>query len=305
VVTANFQVLSLSVLSVFEFANAMLGKQHYDVYILSEDGRVRTSFGADILTSRFTDGPFDTVIVSAAIDFPPATAGTVAFLKESLVSSRRIASTCVGAFTLAEAGLLDGRRATTHWAVAAELSRRFPHTKVEPDRIFVQDGQIWTSAGVTSGMDLALAMVEQDLGHELAKSISKTMVLDRRRSGNEPQISAGPDLYSGSDRIEEALQYARQNLGKPLPVASLAEAAKLSPRQFSRVFRATTGQSPAKAIEKMRLEVARHLVENTATSIQRIVRNTGFGDSERMRRSFVRSFGFAPQVLRSRSRKVE
>jgi len=303
VVTANLQVLSLSVLSVFEFANAMMGQQHYDVCLLSEDGRVRTSFGTDMLTNRFGDGPFDTIIVSAAIDFQPATPATLAFLKDSLISSRRIASTCVGAFTLGEAGLLDGRQATTHWAMAAELSRRFPNAKVVPERIFTRDGPIWTSAGVTSGMDLALSMVEQDLGRELAKSVAKVMVLDHRRSGNQPQITIGPDLYSGSDRIEESLRYARQNLGKPLTVASLADAAKLSPRQFSRLFRATTGESPAKAIEKMRLDVARHLVEHSTTTIQKIVRDTGFGDSERMRRSFVRSFGFAPQVLRSRSRK--
>ena len=165
---------------------------------------------------------------------------------------RRIAAICTGAFILAEAGLLDGRRATTHWCRARELQSRFPKVKVEEDRIFIVDGPVWTSAGMSAGIDLALAMIENDLGADVARAVAKYLVVYHRRTGGQSQFSALLELEPKSDRIQSALAYAKRNLDKRLTVGQLAEAAHLSPRQFSRAFRAETDQPPAKAVEKPR-----------------------------------------------------
>ena len=216
--------------------------------------------------------------------------------------SRRVAATCTGAFVLAEAGLLDGRRATTHWNAARKLQARFPKVKVEEDRIFIVDGPVWTSAGMTAGIDLTLAMVEKDLGAEAARAVAKKLVVYHRRAGGQSQFSALLELEPKSDRIQNALAYARNNLDKALTVGELAQAANLSPRQFSRAFRAETGQSPAKAIENLRLEAARLSMEQSRHPIDVIARQTGFADRDRMRRAFLRAFGQPPQVIRRNAR---
>jgi transcriptional regulator GlxA family with amidase domain len=219
-----------------------------------------------------------------------------------LERSRRVASTCVGAFVLAEAGLLDGRRATTHWHRARELQARFPKVRVEEDRIFIIDGPVWTSAGMTAGIDLALAMVEKDLGADVARAVARKLVVYHRRAGGQSQFSALLELEPKSDRIQSALAYAKRNLDKPLTVEQLAEAAHLSPRQFSRAFRAETGQSPAKAIENLRTEAARLMMEQSRHPIDIIARQTGFAERDRMRRAFLRAFGQPPQVIRRNAR---
>jgi transcriptional regulator GlxA family with amidase domain len=222
-------------------------------------------------------------------------------LQGALANTRRIAAICIGAFILGEAGLLDGRRATTHWLFAKELQRRFPKASVEVDRIFIADGQVWTSAGMTAGLDLALGLVERDIGPEKTREAARTLVLHHRRAGGQSQHSALLDLDAKSDRVQSALQFARRNLGKPLSVEELANAAGLSPRQFSRVFRAETGLSPAKAIENLRLEAARLMLEQGRLPIETIAIEAGFGDRERMRRSFSRAFGQSPQGIRNAS----
>jgi transcriptional regulator GlxA family with amidase domain len=199
---------------------------------------------------------------------------------------------------LAAAGVLDGRRATTHWSAARTLQRRYPAIKVEEDRIFITDDKVWTSAGMTACIDLSLAMVEADLGFELSKSIAQKMVVYHRRTGGQSQFSAMLELESKSDRIQHALDYAKRNLRKALSVGELAEVANLSSRQFSRTFRAETGQSPAKAIESLRLEAAKSLVEESRHAIDVVARETGFADPERMRRAFIRKFGHPPQTFR-------
>jgi transcriptional regulator GlxA family with amidase domain len=230
------------------------------------------------------------------------TPGVIKFLRQALGRSRRVAATCVGAFVLAEAGLLDGRRVTTHWNRARELQARFPKVKVEDDRIFITDGPVWTSAGMTAGIDLALAMVEKDLGADTARSVARQLVVYHRRAGGQSQFSALLELEPKSDRIQSALAYAKRNLDKPLTVRQLAEAAHLSPRQFSRAFRAETGQSPAKALENLRIEAARLMLEQSRHPIDVIARQTGFADRERMRRAFLRAFGEPPQVIRQNAR---
>jgi transcriptional regulator GlxA family with amidase domain len=308
VIFPGVQVHSLAPMSVFEMANLAVGKPFYELHVLSETGGpVRSSVGVTIGTDAFdaardqTAG-FDTVIVGAATQIQPSSPALLAFVREALVGARRLAAPCTGAFTLAEAGVLDGRRATTHWHYARELRARFPLIKVEEDRIFIVDGPVWTSAGMSAGLDLALAMVEQDLGAEIARSVAKTLVIYHRRAGGQSQFSALLELAPKSDRVQSALSFARRNLQAPLSVEQLAEAAHLSPRQFSRAFRAETGQSPAKAVENLRVEAARLLMEQGGLSIDIVARETGFAGRERMRRAFLRAFGQPPQVIRRNAR---
>jgi len=203
---------------------------------------------------------------------------------------------------LAEAGLLDGRRATTHWNRARELRAMFPKVRVEEDRIFIADGPIWTSAGMTAGIDLALALIEKDLGADVARAVARNLVVYHRRAGGQSQFSALLELEPKSDRVQKALDHARRNLKSTLSVQELAEVAALSPRQFSRAFRAETGQSPAKAVEHLRVDSARVLMEQASHSLDTIAAETGFGDRERMRRAFLRTLGQSPQTIRRNSK---
>jgi transcriptional regulator GlxA family with amidase domain len=300
----GFHVMSFAAMSVFEVANSEFGERRYDVHFLSENGGpIRTTAGLVVETEPFDSSPFDTLIVGGGTDqsFSPSE-GALAYLRKAPEISRRVAATCVGAFTLAEAGLLDGKRATTHWDYTAELQRRYPKVKVQEDRIFVIDGSVWTSAGMTATMDLALAMVESDIGPDVARAVAKKMVIHHRRAGGQSQFSALLQLEPKSDRIQSALAFARKNLHTELTVEKLAVAAHLSPRQFTRAFAAETGESPAKAIEKLRLEAARLMLEDSRHPIEIIARQTGFADRERMRRAFVRVFGLPPQAMRRQAR---
>jgi transcriptional regulator GlxA family with amidase domain len=303
IVLPGFQMLSVSSLSVFELANWETGETVYDVHLVSETGgSIRSSVGISVATEPFDNRNFDTLMVGGSAVAGALTPGVIKFLRRGLQRSRRVASTCTGAFVLAEAGLLDGRRATTHWHRARELQARFPKVKVEEDRIFIIDGPVWTSAGMTAGIDLALAMIEKDLGADVARTVARQLVVYHRRAGGQSQFSALLELEPKSDRIQSALAYAKRNLTSKLTVKQLASAAYLSPRQFSRAFRAETGQSPAKAIENLRVETARLMMEQSRHSIDVIARQTGFADRYRMRRAFLRAFGQPPQVIRRNAR---
>ena len=306
VVFPGFQVVSLAVLSAFEFANAAAPEPVYELHVLSEGGgTVRSSAGMSVSAEPLDDIELDTLIVVGGTEVQPSTQGLIDFLRQVPERARRVAATCTGAFVLAEAGLLDGRRATTHWYFARELQTRFPKVKVEEDRIFITDGPVWTSAGATAGIDLALAMVEEDLGAELARLVARKLVVYHRRAGGQSQFSALLELEPKSDRIQSALTYAKRNLAAPLNVEQLAEAAHLSPRQFSRAFHAETGQSPAKAVERLRVETARLMMDQGRHPIDVVARQTGFGDRDRMRRAFLRHFGQPPQAIRRATRAAE
>ena len=303
IVMPQFQIMTLAAASVFELANVKSGEPLYALSVVSEHGGpISNSLGMTVDTAPWTLAGFDTLIVGSGLVVAEASPGMIAFLQAAAQTTRRVASICMAAFMLAEAGLLDGRRATTHWAVARELQNRFPAIRVEEDRIFITDGSIWTSAGMTAGVDLALAMVEKDHGPELARAVARALVIYHRRSGGQSQHSALLDLAPKSDRIQSALAYARDHLAGPLPVEALADAASLSPRQFSRAFRAETGQSPAKAIEHLRVEAARLMMEQGRHPIDVVARETGFADRERMRRAFLRAFGQPPQTIRRNAR---
>ncbi|NRP89821.1 HTH-type transcriptional regulator CdhR [Ensifer adhaerens] len=306
IVPRGFQLMSLAALTAFEIVNLPPADQRYDIHLLSEHGGpVRSSSGMMLETEAFGDPAFDTVIVGSIteMEMPPSDASVIAFVREAAKASRRTASICSGAFVLAEAGLLNGRRATMHWAHAASFRIRFPDVKTEEDRIFINDGPIWTSAGMTAGIDLVLALIDNDLGPETAKMVARLLVMNQRRMGGQKQHSALLDMTPKSDRIELVLAHIRQNLRNPLTIEELAAVANLSPRQFSRAFLAETGQSPAKAVEQLRLEAARFMIEEGRHTVNVVAQETGFADRERMRRAFLRTFGVPAEVLRRTARR--
>jgi transcriptional regulator GlxA family with amidase domain len=295
--------MALGLVMAFEIANSVCEDPPYGFHFVSETGGwVKTASGLMVDSEPFTQRPFDTLIVCGGVQPAPSTPGLLAFMREAPSRHRRIVAICTGSFVLAEAGLLDGRRATMHWRYAREFQTRFPNVKLDPDRIFTRDGPFWSTAGGAASLDLCLALIENDLGPELAKAVARTLVLYNRRCGGQSQISALLELAPKSDRIHTALAYARDNLHKPLTVSELAQVACISPRQFSRAFQAETGQSPAKAVESLRVERARALMEQSRHSIEVVARQTGFSDRDKMRRAFLRAFGQPPQVLRRTAR---
>lgn len=299
----DFQIIDMAVVAVFETANSMPGGPYYHLTVLSElGGPVRSSSGVSVLTERFDAPAFDTVMVAGSSEATPPMPPFTAFLRAASQASRRTASICAGAFQLAEAGLIDGRRVTTHWAMARELQRQYPKAKVEEDRIYIEDERIWSSAGMTACIDLSLALVEADYGVELARAVARKMVVYHRRTGGQSQFSALLELEPKSDRIQTALTYAKRNLRKALSVDELADAANLSRRQFTRAFRIETGQSPAKAVETLRVEAARTMIEEGNHAIDVVAREVGFDDPERMRRAFIRTYGMPPQAIKRAAR---
>lgn len=301
----EFSTVNFAMMTVFEMANWRTGRQAYDVRLASEHGGpVTTSLGYSIETVSMKRRRFDTIILAGAVELPRITPGLLRSLRAIAQRSPRLAATCTGAFAFAAAGLLDGRRATTHWHYAKKLQADFPAVRVEADRIFCRDGNVWTSAGMTAGIDLALALVEEDLGVETAKIVAKLLVVYHRRPGGQSQFSTLLDLSAESDRIRAALDYARKNLSARLSIEDLADHVYLSPRQFSRVFFNETGQTPARAVEQLRVESARQLVEDSDRSFDEVATMTGFGSRERLRRAFLRSFGQGPQAFRRKIRAV-
>ncbi|MBB5770245.1 transcriptional regulator GlxA family with amidase domain [Brevundimonas vesicularis] len=299
----GYSMMSLAVATAFELANSISGSDVYDIRMISEaGGPVRTSLHVHIDTQRLDDRALDTLVIGGGME--PLEETFVDFVRQAAAGSRRVAAICTGAFVLAATGLLDGRRATTHWAMARQLREDHPSIRVDEDRIFINDGRFWTSAGMTAGVDLALALIEDDHGPELARAVARKLVVYHRRAGGQSQFSALLDLEPKSDRIQTALAYARRNLGARLSVEDLAEIAHLSPRQFSRAFVAETGQSPAKAIEHLRLEAARVMMEDTRHPIDVVAQQTGFGDRDRMRRAFMRNLGQPPQAIRRAGARV-
>ncbi len=277
VVFPDFQLFGLTAATVFELANTVHGADTYEVRILSEHGGpVRSSGGVSIETQPFDQPRLDTLLVVGGASRLRPSQNLLERVRQAAAGARRIASTCTGAFLLAEAGLLDGRRVATHWLYASELQSRHPGVQVDADRIHVTDGAVWTSAGMTAVIDLVLAMIEEDVGAEVSRAVARQLVVYHLRSGRQSQHSALLELAPRSDRIRRALAFARQSLREELSVERLAGVAGLSPRQFSRVFRQETGQSPAKVVEQLRVEAARLLIEDGGHSVEHVVRETGF-----------------------------
>jgi transcriptional regulator GlxA family with amidase domain len=299
IVYPGFQLVCLAASSVFEVADLVLGSRNYEVSIRSEaGGPVQGTAAVAVMSEPLGSEPFDSLVVCGGIAPPNASKAIADYLRIAAATTQRVAAICTGAFVLAQAGLLSNRRATTHWMMAAELARLYPDVRVDADRIFVQDGPIWTSAGMTAGIDLALAMIEHDHDIQVARSVARQLVLYHRRAGGQSQFSELLELAPKSDRIQNALAYAQSHLKNPLSLEELANAAHLSSRQFSRAFREETGQTPAKAVERLRVEAARQMLEQGRHMIETIADETGFSDRERMRRAFLRTLGQPPQAVR-------
>lgn len=304
VIYPGFQALDMAALTVFEFANTMVSPPPYEMATLSvSGGPVRSSSGVALDSQALGWGSYDTLLIAGAIGEPGPQTALEANLRDNADASRRIASICTGAFILARTGLLHEKHVTTHWAVGRRLQEQHPTLKVDEDKIFTREGKFWTSAGVTACIDMALAMLEEDLGAEIARKVARMMVVYHRRSGGQSQFAALADIEPSSDRVRDALRYARDNLQRELSVEMLAAHAHWSPRHFSRVFQAQTGMAPAKAIEKLRVEAAQGLIEQGQTSLARVAEVTGFGDEERLRRAFQRAYGQPPKVFMQQARR--
>lgn len=300
VVHPGFQLLDAAgPTTVFEIAERYRPHSYELTLLAPGGGDVESSSGLKLLTKPLEDGPFDTVIVSGgeitrsveAID------EIVAWLRRA--PARRTTSVCTGAYLLAKAGLLEGRRATTHWASGDDFRRRYPKVRLDAERIFIRDGNIWTSAGISAGIDLALALVEDDLGAEVARRTAQQIVVHQRRPGGQSQFSTFVELGGRTGRFATLIEWVRANLTEPLSVECLADQAAMSPRNFARAFMAETGITPAKAVERMRIETARTAIETSHAPLERIAETAGFGDPGRMRRAFLRALGQPPQAFRS------
>ncbi|AYG63718.1 GlxA family transcriptional regulator [Rhizobium jaguaris] len=299
-VSSGFQMLDLAgPAGAFEAVNQQLGISAYRIQVLAAiEGVVANSLGMATPVASLDDAELDTLIVIGGPINQPPSADTQRRIVEASKRSRRVASVCTGAFTLAAAGLLDGRRATTHWQYAARLQRDYPSIHVEVDRIFCRDGDVWTSAGITAGIDLALTLIEDDHGFAVAKGVAQHLVVYHRRHGGQSQFAASVDLAPRNDRLAAALGYARDHIAETLTVERLAEIAGMSLRQFGRVFRAQTGTTPARVVERLRVDLARGRIETTTEPVERIAEAVGFGDAENMRRAFIRIYGQPPQSIR-------
>lgn len=299
-VSPGFWLLDLAgPMGAFEAASAVAEQPLYELAITSaEGGAVTSSAGVSLPTMAHGSFYADTVVFVGGQIEPMIAPEVVNAAKAHAAHASRVASVCTGAFLLAETGLLDGRRATTHWKKALQFQQRYPSVRTEVDAIFVSDGPIWSSAGVTAGIDLALALIEADQGPEIARLVSQSLVVYHRRSGGQSQFSEMSQMEPASDRIRRALTFAREHLNQPLPIERLAEAANLSVRQFGRAFRQETGETPARAVERLRVEAARSRLRDGAEPVERIAAAVGFHDPERMRRAFVKIHGMSPQAMR-------
>ena len=302
----DFQLLDAAgPISVFEIATRFATGTTSIRVMAVKPGPVRSTSGVEMLARGLKpSGAITTLIVAggAGVSAAAACAQTLAFVRAMARRGIRIASVCSGAYILAEAGLLDGRRATTHWQRTRHFLKTYPQVKLEADRIFTRDENIWTSAGITAGIDLSLAMITEDFGEEIAQRTAKQLVLYHRRSGGQSQFSSLLELKAPNGRFAPLLAWAREHLDAPLTVEDLAEQAGMSSRHFTRAFIAETGTTPSKAVERLRIEVARQRVQTSSEAIERVAEVTGFRDPERMRRAFIRAFGQPPQSLRRAAR---
>ena len=280
----------------------------YECSVVSIRGRrVKTADGVGIVTESVRSlgrTPIDTLIVPGAFSVDDVTRDgeLVEWVRKRAPACRRVCSVCVGSFLLAAAGLLDGRRAATHWMHAPLLASRHPRVSVEPDAIFVRDGRVWSSAGVTTGIDLALALIEQDAGRQVAMSVARILVVYLKRAGGQSQYSAllAAQAESESEAFSELERWIAEHLKSDLRVDALAERVHMSPRNFARVYAETRGRTPAKAVEAIRVDAARRRLEETDERLESTAEACGFGGEEQMRCAFVRILRIPPREYRKR-----
>jgi transcriptional regulator GlxA family with amidase domain len=299
-------------LDVFAEANVQAGYAAYRLFVAAgEPGPVRSSSGVRLMADRIIDRDFDeaidTLLVAGCPNAAevPAEGVVVDWLRRRAPTARRFGSVCSGAFFLAAAGLLDGRRVTTHWAVADALAEKFPLVIVDQDAIHVSDGRLRTAAGVTAGLDLALALVEEDLGREIAMRVASQLVMFFKRPGGQMQFSRkGEAVPSGRAALQELQRWVVANPALDHSVASLAKRMDLSPRHFARLFRNEVGITPATWVEEARVSVARHLLEQGHEAPKQVAARCGFADADTLRRAFARHVGVTPAEYRKRFGRI-
>ena len=300
----DFQLLDATgPIAAFEIASRYQPGAYELRVIAPAAGSVSSSSGVALQATDLAGArQIDTLIVAGGLGSRAAMrcARIRRFVRACAIASRRVASVCSGTYVLAAAGLLDGRLATTHWGRSADFARNFPAVRLDTDRIFVKDGKFWTSAGITAGIDLALALIGGDLGEGIARRTAQQLVVYHRRPGGQSQFSALLDLGTAQGRFAPLLEFIRENLTQPLTVEALAARACMSPRHFARAFHAEVGVTPAKAVEHLRIDAARAALQSGARSVKDVARYCGFQDSERMRRAFYRMFGTSPVGLKRR-----
>jgi len=296
---------------VFSGADAIAGGGAYEVEVVGQTMKpimTRSSgYGlAPVKTTAQTRGPIDTLVVAGGygVEQSAEDEALIRWIRSAARRSRRVTSVCSGAFLLARAGLLEGRVVTTHWSGCEELARRHPELTVDPNPIFVRDGDVWTSAGVTAGMDLALALVEEDLGREVAVEIARWLVLFLQRPGGQSQFSSHLTAQRAERQpLRELQSWIADNLGEDLRVEALADRVAMSPRNFARAFRRETGMTPAAYVEELRVERARQVLEDGTEPVELVSERCGFGTPETMRRAFARRVGVSPAEYRARFRR--
>lgn len=298
----------LEAFSMADKTAASEGRAGYRLSLVSlHGGAIRTSAGFDVDTRRCAEiEAIDTLLVPGGgpPHAPLAPAPLASWIAREALGVRRLCSVCTGAFLLAAAGCLEGRRVTTHWGSAKLLQRRASSAHIDPEPIFVRDGAIWTSAGVTAGIDLALALIEEDLGFAVAMRVAKNLVVYLRRPGTQSQYSNPLSLQIASDReFGELHAWVREHLNEDLSVERLADRAGMSARSFARHHKLRTGETPARMVETMRLEAARHALLQGKLTLKQVARDHGFGDERTLRRAFVRRFGKTPSQFIEREER--
>jgi len=308
----NVQLLDVSgPLQVFASANVQMQENgqaapYSPIVIAQQDGSIVSSAGLGLHTHPLPKTPSDTLIVAGGrgVHIALQDPQLLQWVRQQAGSARRVASVCTGAFMLAEAGVLDGHRVVTHWDSCDELARRYPALHVDPEPIFIHEDSLWTSAGVTAGIDLALALVEADLGRNIALAVARDLVVFLKRPGGQSQFSTALSMQhatrSQDSRFGDLHAWILDNLASDLSVATLAAQVGMSERSFVRHYRAHTGNTPARAIEQLRVEAARRLLGDSALPIKRIADRCGFGTEETLRRSFLRAVSVTPQAYRER-----
>lgn len=281
------------------------GRGYRTLVLAPQAGPVRSSSGLTLVPDGAVfDAPaLDTLIIAGGEGTAAALADPtlIEWIGDTARRTRRVASVCSGAFLLAEAGVLDGRRATTHWSVCEQLARLYPLVSVDPDPIYTRDGNVYTSAGVTAGMDLALALVEEDLGRDVALAVARQLVLFLRRPGSQAQFSAQLSTQiADRDHLSDLQGWMADHPGEDLSVAALAQRVAMSERHFARSFRTAVGQTPARYVETVRMESARRRLEESEEAVAAVAISCGFGTAETMRRTFLRRLGVGPAEYRRR-----
>lgn len=304
----DFQLLDAAgPIAAFEIAEYVRPGSYALSVVARDAGLVKSSSGASMAARGLPRArSVDTLVVAGGNGTRPAAlcARTRRFVLGCAARSRRVTSVCSGSYVLAASGLLDGRPATTHWSRTPDFERRFPRVRLEPDRIFVRSGKLWTSAGITAGIDLALALIEGDLGEEVARRTAQELVVYHRRPGGQSQFSALLELERPGGRFAALLDHVRAHLRSRLDVEALARSAGMSPRHFARLFREELGVTPARAVERLRAETAHAALASGAGSVHDVAQACGFGSAERMRRSFLRVYGTPPSTVRRASARA-